>query len=145
VGGGAEGAPIDLRQPERGVVGGHDDVGVADQADAAPEAVAVDRGDHRHLALVDGGEGGVAASVGADERGVPLGRLHLLDVDAGVEAPSLCRQDHDAYRGIGTQRAHQVGQLEPPGHRQRVDGRVVHHHLGDAFGDRVRNPHRQPI
>ena len=77
--------------------GGHDDVGVADQADAAAEAEAVDRGDHRHGALVDGGEGGVAAPVGADEGVVALGRLHLLDVDAGVEAPALGPQDDDPH------------------------------------------------
>ena len=91
------------------------------------------------------GEGRVAPAVGSDERGVPLGRLHLLDVDAGVEAASVRAEDHDPHRGIGAQRPHEVGQLEPPGHRQRADRRVVHHHLGDAVGDRVRCRHRQPI
>ena len=73
VGGGAERAPVDLGQPEGGVVGGDDDVGVADQADAAAEAEPVDRGDDRHLALVDGLERGVAAGVGADEGVEALG------------------------------------------------------------------------
>ena len=40
VGGGAEGAAVDLGDAEVGVVAGHDAVGVADQADAAAEAEA---------------------------------------------------------------------------------------------------------
>ena len=48
----AERAALHLGQPERRVVGGDDHVGVADQADAAAHAEAVDRGDHRHRALV---------------------------------------------------------------------------------------------
>ena len=92
----AERAAIDLGQAEGGVGGGDDDVGVADEADAAAQAVAVDGGDDRDGALVDGGEGGVAAAVGADERVVPLGPLDLLDVDAGVEAAPLGREDDDA-------------------------------------------------
>ena len=68
VGRGAERAAVDLGQAEGRVVGGDDDVGVADQPDAAAEAEAVDRGDDRDLALVDGGERGEAAAVGADQR-----------------------------------------------------------------------------
>ena len=67
MGGRAERAPVQLGQPEGGVVGGDDRVRVADQADAAAEAEAVHGGDDRHLALVDGGEGLVAAAVGADQ------------------------------------------------------------------------------
>ena len=67
MGGGAERAAVDLGQTEVGVVAGDDDVGVADEADAAADAEPVDGGDHRHRALVDGGERGVAALVGADQ------------------------------------------------------------------------------
>ena len=102
--GGAERTPVDLGQAEGGVVGGDDDVGVADEADAAAEAEAVDGGDHRDRALVDGGEGGVAAAVGADEGVEALGGLHLLDVDAGVEAPALGPQDDDPHRGVVAER-----------------------------------------
>ena len=69
VGGRAERAAFDLGQAERGVVGGDDDVGVADQPDAAADAEAVDGGDDRHLALVDRAECGEAAAVGVDQRG----------------------------------------------------------------------------
>ena len=105
MGGRAERAAVDLGQAEGGVVAGDDDVGVADQADAAAEAEAVDRGDHRHRAVVDRGEGGVAAPVGADQGVEALGGLHLLDVDAGVEAPALGPQHHDAHRRVVAQRA----------------------------------------
>ena len=106
VGGGAERAAVDLGQAEGGVVGGDDDVGVADQADAAAEAEAVDGGDDRHRALVDGGEGGVAAPVGADQGVEALGGLHLLDVDAGVEAAALGRAgSRPAPRGRRPRRA----------------------------------------
>ena len=67
----AQRAAVDLGQPERRVVGRDHDVGVAGQADAAAEAEAVHRGDHRHRAVVDGGERGEAALVGADQRLVP--------------------------------------------------------------------------
>ena len=97
MGGGAERAAVDLGEAEGGVVGGHDHVGVADQADAAAEAEAVDGGDHRHRAVVHGGEGGVAAPVGADEGVEALGGLHLLDVDAGVEAAALGPQHDDPH------------------------------------------------
>ena len=73
VGGGPEGAPVDLGQAEGGVVGGHHHVGVADQADPTAQAEALDGGDHRHLAVVDGGEGGGAAPIDADQGLVPLG------------------------------------------------------------------------
>ena len=79
---GAERTAVDLGQAEGGVVAGDDHVGVADQADAAAEAEAVHRGDDRHRALVDGGERGVAAAVGADQGAEAGGALHLLDVDA---------------------------------------------------------------
>ena len=98
VGGGAERAAVDLGEAEVGVVAGDDHVGVADQADAAADAEAVHRGDHRHRAVVDRGEGGEAALVGADQRVEALGVLHLLDVDAGVEAAALGAQHHDAHR-----------------------------------------------
>ena len=64
----AERAAVDLGQPEVGVVAGDDDVGVADQADAAADAEPLHGGDHRDRAVVHGGEGGVAALVGADQR-----------------------------------------------------------------------------
>ena len=68
MGGRAERAAVDLGQAEGRVVARDDDVGVADQADAAAEAEALHRGDDRHLALVDGGERGEAAAVRADQR-----------------------------------------------------------------------------
>ena len=130
VGGGAERAPVHLGQAEGGVVGGDDDVGVAGQADAAAEAEALHGGDDRHLAVVDGGEGGGAAAVHADQGLVPLG-LDLLDVDPGAEAPPLGPQDDHPVVGHPARREEGVGQLEPARHVERVDRRVVDDHLGD--------------
>ena len=96
----AQRAAVDLGEAEEGVVAGDHDVGVADEADAATDAEAVHRGDQRHRAVVDRGERGEAALVGADQGGEALGVLHLLDVDAGVEALALAAQDDDAGLGI---------------------------------------------
>ena len=89
----AQGAAVDLGQTEHGVLGGDDDVGVADQPDAAAQAVALHGGDDRHLAVVDGVERREAAAVRPDQRGVALG-LDLLDVHAGAEGPALRAQHH---------------------------------------------------
>ena len=120
------------QEPEPGVdvVGGNDDVGVADQADASAQAEALHRGHHRHLAVVHGGEGGVAAAIGSDQGVVAFGGLHLLDVDAGAEPPPLRRQ-HDHPGGpVLAQRPHGVGQGEPGGDVESVDRRDVDDHLG---------------
>ena len=55
-------------------------------------------------AVVDGGERGEAAPVGADQGVEALGVLHLLDVDAGVEAPALGPQDDDPDGRVLAQR-----------------------------------------
>ena len=144
MGGGTERAAVHLRQAESGVIGGDDDVGIADQADPAAEAVSVHGRDHRDLALVDGGEGGVATAVGTDKGVESFGRLHLLDVDAGVEAPRarVGPEDDDPHRRIRSEALDGVGQLEPTGHGERVDRRVVHDDVGDAeVVDRRRNTH----
>ena len=133
VGGGAEGAAVDLGQAERCVGRRDHDVGVADDADAAAEAEAVDRGDHRHLALVHRRERGVAPAVHADE-GLVARVLQLLDVDPGAEATALGGDDHHAHVGVGAQPAHDARQLEPPVDRQGIDGREVDDDLGDAGG-----------
>ena len=125
MGGRAERATLHLGQPEGGVVGGHDDVGVADQADAAADAESVDRRDHRHCAFVDRAEGGEAAAVGVDERGESLGALHLLDVHPGVEAAALGPQDHRVGFGVCAGGRDGVGEFEPAARRDGVDGRVV--------------------
>ena len=92
------------------------------EAHAAAQAEAVDGGDDRHLALVDGGEGGEAAPVGADQGLVPLG-LDLLDVDAGAEPPALGPQDHHPVVGDPAGGQHGVGQAEPAGDVEGVDRR----------------------
>ena len=138
MGGRAERAAVDLGQPERGVVGGDDDVGVADQADAAAEAEALHRGDDRHRAVVDRGERRVAAAVGADQRVVALAALHLLDVHAGVEAAALGAQHDDVRVRVAAGVEQRVGQVEPALHRQRVDRRVVDGDDRDAVSGRVR-------
>src|SRR4051794_31710677 len=135
VGRGAESALLDLGEAEGRVVGGDDDVGVAGEPDAAAEAEPVHGGDHRDGAVIDRGEGGVAATVGADQRSEAFGLLHLLDVDAGVEALPFGGEDHNPYVRIGTGGGQGVGELEPAGDRQRVDRRHVHDDLGDMLGD----------
>ncbi len=129
----AQRAPVDFGKPEEGVVTGDDDVGVPGEADATADAEPVDRRDQRHRAVVDRGEGREAPLVGADERGEPLGVLHLLDVDAGVEALAFAAQDDDSGGGVLAGRGNFLGELEPAGHRQRVHGRDVDDDLGDAL------------
>ena len=136
-----EGAAIDLRQAERRVARGHDDVGVAHEADAAAEAVPVHRGDDGHLALVDRGERLVAPVVGAEQRLMPRRALHLLDVDPRVEPFALGGEDQHAHRRILPQAAHEARELVPPSDVERVDGRVAHDDLGDAVGDRMGDGH----
>jgi hypothetical protein len=143
VGGRAEGAPVDLRQAERGVVRRDHDVGVAGQADAAAEAEPLHRGDHRHRAVVDRGEGGEAPPAGTEQGIVPRSLLHLLDVNAGAEAAALGGDDHGPYRGVVPCRRDGVRQVEPALHRQRVDRREVDDHLGDAAAGAQLDPHRR--
>src|SRR5262249_29536434 len=99
------------------------------EADAATEAVPVHGGDHRNRALVDRGERGEAAAVGADERGVAFRRLHLLDVDARVEAAALGAQDDDAHVRIVPGRGDGRRELVPTGDGERVHRWVVHDDL----------------
>ena len=137
VGGRAEGAALHLGQPERRVVGGDDDVGVADQADAAAHAEAVDRGDDRHRALVHRAERLEAAAVGVDQCGEALGVLHFLDVHAGVEPAALGAQDHHVGGLVAARGRDGVGEFEPSAGRDRVDGRVVDGDRDDARLDRL--------
>ena len=122
----AQGAAVHLGDPEERVVAGHDAVGVADQADAAAEAEALDRGDDRDRALVDRAERSEAAAVGADQRVEALGGLHLLDVDAGVEALALRAEYDDVGVQVATGRIKCVGEVEPSLHGECVHGWVAH-------------------
>ena len=138
----AERASFHLGQPERRVVGGDDHVGVADQADATAHAEAVDGRDHRHRAFIDRAECREAAAVGVDECGEAFGVLHLLDVDAGVEAPALRAEDHDVRIGVFARLGDDVGEFEPAPRRNGVDGRVVDGDRDDArFSGRRRDWH----
>ena len=103
VGGGTERPPVHLGKAESGVLGGDDDVGVADQPDAAAQTEALHGGDDRHLAVVDGGERRRAAPVHPHQRLVPLG-LDLLDVHPGAETAALGAQHHDPVRRVAGRR-----------------------------------------
>jgi len=127
-----ERALVDLGHPEVGVVAGDHTVGVADQADPATQAEAVDRGDHRYGALVDGLERRVAALVGADQRVEPGGVLHLLDVDAGVEAASLGTQDDHVGGHVLARLVEGCCDVEPALHRECVDRGMAHRDDADA-------------
>ena len=98
-------------------------------------------GDDGDLALVDRRERGVAAAIGAEQCIEALGVLHLLDVDTGVPAFALGTQDQRSDLRVTSGGGDHVGQIEPTGDGQRVDGRVVHHDLGDAVGDGHGGPH----
>src|SRR4051812_18499927 len=100
---------LDLGQAERGVVGRDHDVRVAGQADAATETETVYGGDHRDGALIDRGERREATAVGPDQRREAVCRLHLLDVDAGVEAFALGRQHNDVHVRIGARIGDHLG------------------------------------
>ena len=145
----AECAAFHLRQAERRVVGSDDDVRVADQADAAAHAEAVDGRNDRNRAFIDRAERGEAAAVGVDERGEAFGALHLRDVDAGVEAPALGAKDHDVGLGILAGLGDDVGELEPAArrdgvHRRIVDGDRDYARLGGGGRDRHRIPRSLP-
>ena len=90
------------------------------------------RGDDRHLAFVDGLEGGEAALVGANERRESLGALHLLDVDARVEAAALGAEHDAAHVGVLASGGDLASELEPAGHIERVDRRSVDYDLSDT-------------
>lgn len=134
VGGRTERAAVDLGEAEGRVVGGDDDIGIADQADAAAEAEAVDGGDDRYFTVVDRGEGGEAAVVRANEGGMPGIRVHLLDIHTGVEAPALGAQHDDLGLRVAAGRGHGIGEREPSVGGQSVDRRVVDSDDFHAFG-----------
>ena len=123
---------IYLRKTEERVIAGDDDVAIADQSDAATDTESGNGSDDRNGAVVDGGKGGVATLVGADQRIETLGVLHLFDVNPSVEAAALSAQDDDAHLCVTTQGRDGVGDLEPFSHRQGVNGRTVHDDLGNA-------------
>ena len=76
------------------------------EPDAAAEAEAVHRRDHRHLAVVDRAERLVAAAVDLHEALVGRVGGELLDVDAGLEALALgAAGSRRARRGRGRRRA----------------------------------------
>ena len=144
----AQRAPVHLGQPERRVLGGDHDVRVAGQPDTAAQAEAVHRGDHRHRAVVDRGERGRAAPVGAEQGLVPpllaLRALHLLDVHPGAEAAARRGQDHRPRARGGARRRDRVRQVVPALHGQRVDRREIDDHLGDPVRRPHLNAHRAP-
>ena len=110
---GPERSALHLGQPERRVVGGDDDVGVAHQSDPAADAEPVHRGDHRDRTLVDRFERREAPAVRVDQRGEPRGALHLLDVHTGVEAAALGAQDHHVGIHVAAGIGDGVGEFEP--------------------------------
>src|SRR4051794_34577407 len=135
--GGAERALLHLGQTKGGIGGCNDDVRVSDEADAAAQAEPVHRRDHGNRTLVDGGKRCVTAAVRPDERVESLGRLHLLDVDAGVEAFAF-RAEYDTANGSVITRGTQVVcQLEPTRDGEGVDGWHVDDNLGDAVAHRA--------
>src|SRR4051794_32314423 len=91
---------VDLGHTERRIVGRDHDVGVAGDADAATEAVTVDRRDDRDFAVVDRGERLVAAAVDRDHRLVRRVGGELLDVDAALEALALGVHDQRPHGGV---------------------------------------------
>ena len=130
VGGRAQRAAFDFGQAERRIVGCHDHVGVAHQADTAADAESVDGGDHRHGAFVDRAKGREAAAVGLDQGGEAFGALHLFDVHPGVEAAALGAQDHGVSCRVVADGGQHLGELEPALRRDGVDGGKV-----DGDGD----------
>ena len=128
MGGRAQCAPLHLRQAKRGVVGGDDDIGVADQPDAAADAESVDRGDNRYRAFINRAECGEAAAIGVDKRAESFGALHLFYVHPGVEAAALGAQDDHVGIGAIAGGSNRVGEFEPALRGNGVDGRIVDGH-----------------
>ena len=104
----------------------------ADDADAAAEAEAVHRGDHRHRAVVDRGEGVVAAAVHRRRSACRRARAPSRRRRRWKPRPSARISDARARRRRRPSPASSVGELAPAGAAERVHGRVVDHHLGDA-------------
>ena len=141
----AERAALHLGQSERRVVGGDDHVGVAHQTDPAADAESVDGRYHRHRALIDRLERGEAAPVGVDQRGEAGGFLHLLDVDARVEAAALGTQDHHPGLHVAARGGDGVGEFEPAARRDGVDRGIVDRDRDDSgFDGRGRDRHGTP-
>ena len=128
----AKGTSIDLGKPEEGVVGGHDDIGIADQPNTATDTEASNCSNDRNLALVDRSKGVIAALVGPDEGVEALSVLHFLDVDAGVKATTLGSENDRPHTAIGAKSADLVAELEPLSHGEGVNRRTVLHDLGNA-------------
>ena len=91
-----------------------------------PTQKPVDGRDHGDGALVDRAEGGEAAPVGADQGVEALGVLHLLDVDAGVEALALGAQHHHVGGEVAARLVEGGGDVVPALDGQRVHRREVH-------------------
>ncbi len=110
----------------------------ADEADAAAEAEAVDRRDHRHRAVVDGGEAVVAAAVHLGDQVARVAR-ELLDVDAGAEAaPGRPRARTTCDRLVLAERREWSSPGAPsPSLVKRVDRRMVEQRPRRCRPDRV--------
>ena len=132
VGRDSERAAVDFGQPERRVVGGNHDVGVAGEPDASAEAKAVHGRDDGNRAVVHRGEGLVAPAVDGNQRLVGRVGGELLDVDAGLEALALGLQDHDTDIGVVTGVADRIRQREPTADGKCVHGRIVDRDDRDA-------------
>ena len=130
----AQRATIDLGNPELRIVGGDHDVGIAGNRHAAPEAVAVHRGDHRYLAVVDRCERLPTALADLHERLIRRVGSELFDVDTDLESAELrvCRDDHDVHVWIAPVPADGLGELRPAGDGERIHRRVVDDDLGDV-------------
>ncbi|CAB4699170.1 unannotated protein [freshwater metagenome] len=101
----AKRATIYLGKSEERIVGGHDDVGISHEANAATDTESGHRCDNGDFTLVHRSKGVVAALIGTNEGIESLGVLHFLDVDPGVESPTL-RPENDRSNGaIGPESA----------------------------------------
>ena len=99
---------------------------LAREPDAAAEAEALHRRDHRDFAVVDGGERFVAPSVDADRATAwsSSAASSLMSTPAWKPLPSA-RRITTCTSGSRPGRAHRVGELEPARDRERVHRRIV--------------------
>src|SRR5262249_14159905 len=110
---------------------------------AATEAESLHGGDHGDLALVHGGEGRKAATVGPQQSVVARRALHLLDVDPSAKSTALRREHDHAIRLARL--GYRAGQVEPALRRNGIDRRVVDDHLGYPVGGLDFNPHDESL
>lgn len=107
--GGAKRTIVDLGEPEDGLLGRQNDVGVSGNPDAGSETEVVDRRDHRDGAFIHRAKELEAGPICLKNAFVGIKRLHFLDVDPSAESTAQGGKDHNPNILIAPIAVEQVG------------------------------------